>query len=157
MSVVHPLPQGANDPLSGWSTKLIWTECVHISGEDHYLKHFLLVIGRFFDADGKNSSMSYAQICADCSIGIDKAKDCARAARDHWLAIGVQQGAPTAHGRMNLYHAMVPPSILDKLRKRESARHLARAKSAIAPARPVQRPSFRVVTGNPLDSTWGQS
>lgn len=109
-----------NDPLAGMTQKQIWHDCVWISGETAETKLFLLCVGRFFDPDGRSSSMSYAQIRSDCSLSERFVKYGAKSARNRWLKIEIGKGKLTPNGPQNLYHAVCPSELVEELRQRRS-------------------------------------
>ena len=91
-----------------------------ISGETAEIKLFLLYVGRFFDPDGRSSSMSYAQIRSDCSLSERFVKYGAKRARSRWLKIEIGKGKLTPNGPQNLYHAICPSELVEELRQRRS-------------------------------------
>ena len=109
-----------NDPLASLTPKQIWHDCVWISGETAETKLVLLCVGRFFDPDGRSSSMSYAQIRSDCSLSERFVKYGAKRARDRWLEIEKGKGKLTPNGPQNLYHAICPPELVEELRQLRS-------------------------------------
>jgi hypothetical protein len=94
----------------------LWQECVVLSDETTATKLFLLVIGRFFDKDGHASSMSLTQVQREASISRSEAVRCGKRAADKWLRVEVKGGHQHKKGRCNLYHAMLPPSLVEKAR-----------------------------------------
>jgi hypothetical protein len=103
-----------NDPiLSKVSRKLLWHEAVHASPERPAFKYFLCAIGRYFDPDASNSSMSYSQLARECGAErrtiIRYAKE---AEAKGFLQIGVRMGFRHPKGRANLYHGLIPKEIL---------------------------------------------
>jgi hypothetical protein len=113
-----PGPSRPNDPLAGLTKKQVWSDCIWISDETTETKLFLLCVGRYFDAEGRNSSMSYTQIAHDCSLSERACKYAAKRARDSWLRIEVGKGFKTASGPQNLYHAVVAERWVAELRRR---------------------------------------
>src|SRR5262245_25619319 len=105
------------DPFAGLSKKKIWFDCVWHSTEPPVMKLFLICIGRFFDNDGRASSMALSQIVRDCGFSEDTARRCLKQAREYWLEVGVQQGFWTRWGRQNSYDAAFPPQVLEGLRE----------------------------------------
>lgn len=105
----------ATSPFAAWNVRSVWRECVWVSRESSFMKLFLLCIGRFFDKNGRASSMSLSQVVADTGMSESEAKRCARKARDRWLHIEVGKGYRHAKGCANLYHAIVPPSVLAEM------------------------------------------
>lgn len=106
-----------NDPLSHLNTREIWNDCVWFSNETTGMKLFLLAIGRFFDKEGRASSRAVSQVAQDCSAHPDTIRSYIKRARQYWLDIEVQGGFMTRFGRQNLYHAILPPMVLEGLRR----------------------------------------
>jgi hypothetical protein len=109
-----------NDPLASLTPKQIWHDCIWISDETSETKLMLLCVGRFFDNDGRSSSMSYAQIRSDCSLSERFVKYGAKQARNRWLKIEIGKGKLTPNGPQNLYHAICPSELVEELRQRRS-------------------------------------
>ena len=105
-----------NDPLSRLTPKQQFFAAVWISDLSAPQKLFLICIWRYFDRDARSSSMSYQQIARDCSLDESTSKRIARKVAESWLEIGVGKGYPTKFGRTNLYHGVVPPDVLERLR-----------------------------------------
>lgn len=110
-------PPPSNDPLAGLTAKQLWHDLVWFSDETTHMKIFLLCIGRFFDDEGRASSMALSQVIRECGFSEDTARRCAKRARNFWLQVEVQKGHLTRYGRQNLYHAVMPPAVLDGLRR----------------------------------------
>jgi hypothetical protein len=108
------------DPLAGMTAKQIFIDCVWISDESSTTKLFLICIARFFDKNARGSSMSYAQIAADCSFSEPTSKRAAKDARERWLKIGVNKGFKTASGPQNLYDGTPPIRWVEELRRRKA-------------------------------------
>jgi hypothetical protein len=106
-----------NDPLAGKTTRQIYQMCIWASDEPSSTKLFLLCVSRFFDADGRSSSMSYKQVAADSSLSERSAKRIAGDVAGRWLRVEVGKGYRTASGPQNLYHAIVPADVLARVRE----------------------------------------
>jgi hypothetical protein len=108
------------DPLAGMTHKQIFVDCIWISDESSTTKLFLLCISKYFDKNRRGSSMSYAQVSADCSFSERTSIRAAKESRDRWLKIGVQKGFKTASGQQNIYHGIPPEKWVTELRRRKS-------------------------------------
>jgi hypothetical protein len=104
------------DPLAGKTAKQIFQMCVWASEEPTATKLFLLCVARFFDADGRSSSMSYRQVAANCTLDERTAKAIARKVAGRWIVVDVGKGFKTAFGRQNLYHAIIPSDVVAAVR-----------------------------------------
>ncbi len=113
----HPMP---NDPLASMSQKKIFIDCIWISREPPTNKLFLLCISRYFKPNATSSSMSYAQIAADCGFSERTSIRAAKEVRDRWLEIGVRKGFKTASGPQNMYSGRPPADLVDELRRRKA-------------------------------------
>lgn len=149
--VVHP---GAKDPLSGMTPRQIWADCIKVSSERASVRSILHCIGQFMKADGTGSSMSKSQIAAETGLSVKTVERAIKdRIRDRWLRVEIQKGHLTRYGRENLHHALLPPSVVDKLREAKSRQRAARARKTKAQRVPVQ--PFSVIN-NPIEM-WGQS
>jgi hypothetical protein len=127
-------PPAHGDPLAKLTKKQLWFECVWYSDESTSMKLLLLRIGSFFKRDGTASSMAVSQIVRDCNFSEATAKRCLKRARDFWLKVEVQKGFWTHFGRQNLYHAILPPAVLEGLREYRAQQQEARRPDLAAPA-----------------------
>jgi hypothetical protein len=123
------------DPLAKLTEKQLWHECVWFSDESPMMKLFLLRIGSFFKKDGTASNMALSKIVRDCNFSEATAKRCLKRARNFWLKVEIQKGFWTPFGRQNLYHAMLPPAVLEGLREYRAQQQEARRADLTAPAR----------------------
>ena len=106
-----------NDPLSDWTQKEIYQECVWISDESSTTKIFVLCLSRFFDDDAKSSSMSYKQVARECGLHETTAKAIAKKLAGKWIRIHLGRGHyVVGKGRTNLYDAITPPDLVARLR-----------------------------------------
>jgi hypothetical protein len=137
-------PPKANDPLASMTKKQIYFDCIWLSKESTSTKLMLVCIWRYFDADARSSSMSYAQIASDCTLHETSAKRIARDILGKWLSVGKNKGFRTASGPQNLYHGICPPDLVEELRERR------RQGQAPEPDRAIMAASEGVASGHPL-------
>ena len=104
------------DPLLGWTRREIFTACVWLADLSTSEKIFLLCVGRFFDDNACSSSMSYSQVARECGLHESTAKKIAKAVVDVWVKIEIGKGQLTSRGPQNLYHGIIPTSIVEDLR-----------------------------------------
>lgn len=112
----------------------VWRDCVWASCEAPLTKLLLLSLARFLDGGGRNASMSYAQLARDTGMSKRKAQNIIGEVSDRWLHVEVCKGRLVpGKGRENLYHAILPPSIAERLKDQAlegggvHAMHLAQA------------------------------
>jgi hypothetical protein len=117
--------RGHNDPLAGKTTRQIYQMCIWASDEPSSTKLFLLCVSRFFDAEGRSSSMSYTQVASDSSLSERTAKRIAGDVAGRWLRVEIGKGYRTASGPQNLYHALIPDDVLARVRAALSATRAA--------------------------------
>jgi hypothetical protein len=114
----YPLSDDQIAKLTPWQ---LFIDCVWMSEEDTNTKIMLLCIARFMDKQLRGSSMSYSQIARDCGFSEPTAKRCSKKVRARWLRVGVGKGRYVpGKGNENLYHGVIPPDLLDELRRRKS-------------------------------------
>jgi hypothetical protein len=117
-----PALSGGFDPLSRLTRKQIFWKCVWLSEETTYRKVLLLSVGRYFDEDARNASMSYQQMARECGFSEATAKREAKGAQGTWLIKELGKGRARPQGRENLYHGLCPPELVERLRKARSTK-----------------------------------
>jgi hypothetical protein len=118
-SIAHvALAPEPNDPFAGMNVMHVWRDCVWAARISTTCKLVLLCIGRFMDGEGKRASMNYSQIAHDCNIHPSTAKAIVGKLQDVWFE-KVTAGGRLIEGisRENLYHAMTPPSVVNRVRE----------------------------------------
>ena len=111
------------DPLLGWTQHQIFTACVWLANLSTAEKLFLLCVSRFFDDKACSSSMSYSQVARECGLHESSAKRIAKAIVEVWLKIEIGKGQLKSRGRQNLYHGIIPTSVVEELRSQLRGAH----------------------------------
>jgi hypothetical protein len=119
----------ALDPLANLTPWQLFINCIWLSDEDACTKIMLLCIARYMDQELRGgSSMSYSQVANDCGFTERTAKRCAKKVRGIdpeskrvWLKVKIGEGRYVqGKGGENLYYGVIPPDVLDDLRRRKS-------------------------------------